>query len=52
MCVNLYESRTSQLSTFFSTQQRVFIHHEGREISAYAEIYLRIYSDKFSYIRK
>ena len=27
-------------------------HQEGGEISAYAEIYFRIYSDKFSYIRK
>ncbi len=37
----------------FSVHNSAFLsHHEGREISAYAEIYFRIYSDKFSYIRK
>ena len=47
-----YPRRIPHLRCQVVQRQRFLSRQEGGEISAYAEINFRIYSDKFSYIRK
>ena len=62
MCVNLYESRTSQLPTvnfflyttarFYRTTKVARFPHMQKYIFVYTPINFRIYGNKFPYIRK